>query len=258
MNHYRVTLSYKGTHYLGWQIQPEGRTVQGELNRALGIIAKSDQVRSIGSGRTDAGVHARGQVARLDIPFFIDPMGLMRGLNSHLPDDIRILNCAVSHDNFHPTFQAEAKQYSYFFQLRSDAHPLVGELLAHNPHHFDLTLAQAACQCFVGTHDFANFYTQGTEVSSTLRTIHSCEMIPFSPGPGLFDAVGEYYEIRIWGNGFLKQMVRMMVGTIWNAARKKITTNDITRALEGKPMQRLAPVAPSEGLYLMRVVYPQN
>ena len=258
MHYYRATISYKGTHYLGWQWQPEGKTIQSELNRALGILAKSDQVRSIGSGRTDTGVHALGQVARLEIPFAIEPTGLMKGLNSHLPDDIRILSCVNSDADFHPTFQALSKQYSYFFQLRSDADPLVGEIMAHCPHDFDLALAQKAAQAFVGEHDFLNFYTQGTEVSSTVRRVLSCEVIHHPAAPGVFEGRGEHYEIRVYGNGFLKQMVRLMVGAIWNAARGKINAQDIARALEAKTSFRLSAVAPPEGLYLMQVVYPSN
>lgn len=255
---YRATLAYKGTRYLGWQIQPTGATVQGTLNRALETIAKSPEVRSIGSGRTDTGVHALGQIVRMEMPFEIDPQGLMRGLNSHLPDDIRVLECSASHADFHPTFGAESKYYSYFFQLHDDVDPFLHDLVATYSFPFDEKKAQDACARFVGTHDFLNFYTEGTEVSSSVRTVFSCELVKHAPGTGPVLSHRSFYEIRVHGNGFLKQMVRLMVGSIWNVARGKIDAGLISDSLTGEKKPRIAAVAPPEGLYLMRVIYSQN
>lgn len=258
MHFYRLTISYKGTNYQGWQIQPNVPTVQGCLNQALEKIAKSNAVRSVGSGRTDAGVHALGQVARVEFPFEIDPQGLLRGLNSHLPKDIRVISCENSHADFHPTFQAESKYYSYFFQLHEDNDPLVNDLIATYSFPFDEERAKKACACFVGTHDFLNFYTEGTEVSSSVRTVFGCELVKHEPGTGPLLSQRSFYEIRVHGNGFLKQMVRLMVGSIWNVARSKIDATHIKQSLVSEKMPRIAAVAPPEGLYLMRVVYLSN
>ena len=258
MHFYRATLAYKGTRYSGWQVQPTETTVQGELNRALETIAKSSDVRTIGSGRTDAGVHAQGQVVRMEIPFSIEPKGLMRGLNSHLPDDIRVLACEISHADFHPTFGAESKYYSYFFQLHEDVDPFLHDMLATYSFPFDEMRAREAAQCFVGTHDFLNFYTEGTEVSSSVRTVFACDLLKHQPGTGPVLSQRPFYEIRVHGNGFLKQMVRLMVGSIWNVARGKIDAELISQSLCDVKKSRIAAVAPPEGLYLMRVIYPSN
>jgi tRNA pseudouridine38-40 synthase len=117
IHHYRLVLQYKGTRYNGWQIQPEhtGITVQGELNRALKVISKSDNVKSLGAGRTDAGVHALGQVAKVGIELVIAPESLVKALNSHLPEDIRVLHAQVSDADFFPTVHAKSKEYQYRF-----------------------------------------------------------------------------------------------------------------------------------------------
>jgi tRNA pseudouridine38-40 synthase len=258
VHHYRAVITYRGTRYQGWQIQPQGATVQSELKRAMATVAKSDDVRSIGSGRTDAGVHALGQVARLDLPLEIVPGALLKALNSHLPADIRLVACEASHADFHPTYQAESKWYSYFFHLASHPDALTGELLANFGFPFDEARARVAAARFVGTFDFLNFQTEGTEVSTTVRTVHSCDLVAHPAGSGPFSAPGPFYELRIHGNGFLKQMVRLMVGAIWNVARGKIDADAIDAALKGQRVERLGAVAPPEGLYLMRVVYPSN
>jgi tRNA pseudouridine38-40 synthase len=258
MPSYRATLSYKGTRFQGWQIQPTGLTVQGELNKALASVSKSDEIRSIGSGRTDAGVHARGQVVRMDTPLVIAPGNLLKALNTYLPPDIRVVECVDCPETFQPTYDAISKWYSYFFIQHPYPDPLAGELVAHYGFSLDEGLMREACQRFVGRHDFVNFYTEGTEVNSTVRTIHSCELIKVESGGAPFPFHGPVYEIRIHGEGFLKQMVRLMVGAIWSVGRGKIPVDEITRALASARRDRLGATAPGEGLYLMRVVYPSN
>ncbi len=258
MPFYKATLSYKGTRYLGWQIQPEGQTVQGELNRALIAVSKSEDIHTIGSGRTDAGVHALGQVVRLETPLVIEPKSLVLALNANLPADIRVLECEESHKDFHPTFGAESKWYSYFFVQSRYPDPIIGELVAEQGFPVDEARMRAAAKAFLGTHDFANFFTEGTEVKSTVRTIFECSLHRSNPYGAPFHQAGEVWELRFHGNGFLKQMVRLMVGAIWNAGRGKIGPADIAKALQAPQREKLSAVAPAHGLYLMRVVYPSN
>jgi tRNA pseudouridine38-40 synthase len=258
MPFYKATLSYKGTRYLGWQIQPEGLTVQGELNRALATISKTNEIHTIGSGRTDAGVHALGQVARLETPLVIEPKSLALALNANLPPDIRVLDCHSSHQDFHPTYGAQSKWYSYFFINSRYPDSILGELVAENGFSCDEGRMQAAAKAFEGTHDFANFYTEGTEVSSTTRTIFECSLHRTESFGAPFHQAGPVWELRFHGEGFLKQMVRLMVGAIWNAGRGKIEVSDISRALQSPQREKLSAVAPAHGLYLMRVVYPSN
>ncbi len=224
----------------------------------MAAVAQNPRVRSLGSGRTDAGVHALGQVARLELPLQIAPDALTRALNANLPHDIRVLSCEESSENFHPTYQAQSKYYSYFFQLAPYPDPLVGETIAHFAYSFDVASAGAACAAFVGKHDFLNFHTEGTDTSTTVREIYACSLHEHGASSGPLLGNGPYFEIRVHGQGFLKQMVRMMVGAVWNVARGKIPVSLIRETLVPDPRPRVAAVAPPEGLYLMQVVYPPN
>ncbi|MFA7613107.1 MAG: tRNA pseudouridine(38-40) synthase TruA [Candidatus Caldatribacteriota bacterium] len=253
MYHYRLVVSYVGTQYLGWQIQPEsyGRTIQGEINIALEKIAKSSDVRSLGSGRTDTGVHALGQVVKVSIPLEINPYNLLKAMNSHLPEDIRVLEASVSTHEFIPTVHAKSKEYHYRFSTQEIHSPFAEHLISHYPYEIDLKLMKEACQIFIGKHDFTNFYVEGTPVSSFVREIYECEILQV-PESDLFPS---YYVFRVVGNGFLKQMVRLMVGTIWRVGRGKVTLEELKESLSPVKKEKLAPVAPGHGLYLVRVNY---
>jgi tRNA pseudouridine38-40 synthase len=255
---YKLTIAYNGSKYLGWQQQPCGQTVQDRLNLSLAKITKSDQIKSIGSGRTDAGVHASGQVVRVEIPFEIKSDSLLKAINSHLPRDIRVLSSEECEESFHPIFSAQSKWYSYYFTISEYEDPLVGDLLSHCGFKLDLELMKKACKVFEGKHDFMNFYTEGTEVKSTIREIYSCDLIELVSSQEPFPCYGPVYEIRIHGTGFLKQMVRMIVGALWGVGRGKISAKDIEKAFLTKQKERLGVVAPPNGLYLTQVVYDSN
>lgn len=253
MFHYRLVVSYVGTQYLGWQIQPEsyGKTVQGEINIALEKISKSSSIRSLGSGRTDTGVHALGQVAKVSIPLEINPQNLLKAMNSHLPEDIRVLEASVSTHEFMPTVHAKSKEYHYRFSVNEIHSPFAEHLISHYPYRIDLDLMRQGCQIFIGKHDFTNYFVEGTPVSSFVREIYECEIFEV-PESELFPS---YYVFRVVGNGFLKQMVRLMVGTIWRVGRGKVTLEELKESLSPVKKEKLAPVAPGHGLYLVRVKY---
>lgn len=253
MFYYRLTISYVGTRYLGWQIQPEsyGKTVQGEIHSALRKISKSEDVKSLGSGRTDAGVHAMGQVVKVSIHLEINPKNLLKALNSHLPEDIRVLEASTSSEEFIPTVHAKSKEYHYRFSTAEIHTPFVQHLITHCPHSLDVQLMRQACQTFIGRHDFTNFFVEGTPVSSFVREIYECEILEIAASE-LFPS---YYVFRVVGNGFLKQMVRLMVGAVWRVGRGKITVRDLENSLSPMKQEKLAAVAPGHGLYLMRVNY---
>ena len=255
LNFYKITLQYKGTAYSGFQIQANGeKTIQGEINRALEIIAKSREVKSLGSGRTDAGVHALGQVVKVGIPLEINPINLIKAMNSHLPNDIAVIAAEICDENFHPIFQAKSKEYNYYFSCL-DASPFTSELLAHYPFTIDINKMREGCKMFVGEYDFINFQCQGTEVATTVRKITECEIIAYD-SVGLWGQfTGPYYVIRVVGNGFLKQMVRLMVGALWNIGRGKIDLSDLHYALHNPINDRLGATAPPQGLYLKVVHY---
>lgn len=255
IHYYRLTLQYKGTRYLGWQIQPDGAglTVQGELNKALKVIAKSDEVRSLGAGRTDARVHALGQVAKVSMPLEINPTSLIRALNSHLPDDIRVIDSEVSDDAFMPTVHAVSKEYHYRFTNQKMFSAFQNDLIANQSFELDLSLMREACKVLVGEHDFINFFCEGTEVKSTVRTIFECEI--FEVSQGQWEMLPSHYVFRIVGSGFLKQMVRLLMGAVWNIGRGKITLSDLQSSLGPTKCQKLGATAPPEGLYMVRVNY---
>lgn len=252
---YRITLSYKGSAYFGWQKQPNVRTIQGEVEKALEKMAKSKNILTIGSGRTDAGVHALGQVLRTDLPFFIDPEGLQRGLNGLLEEDINVVDVRQCENSFHPVRDAIHKEYIYLIAPQA---PLVfdREFMASFQGDVDFERMTALAKLFEGEWDFCHYMCQGTPVNSTVRTIFTSKLI----APGQFEGLkftSPFYTYRVVGSGFLKQMVRLMVGTLVKGAQGKLTEKEIVNSLcdrSGKP-RHLAPVSPSRGLYLRSVSY---
>lgn len=252
IHYYRLTIQYKGTRYLGWQIQPEGLTVQGELNQALRIVSKSDDVKSLGSGRTDAGVHALGQVVKVGIHLQIAPQNLLKALNVNLPDDIRVIQADLSDEAFMPTIHAQSKEYHYRFTCERMFTAFQNDLIYNHPFELDIEKMREACKILIGTHDFSNFYCEGTEVAHNIREIFECEILKIEQDSWMLPS---HYVFRIVGSGFLKQMVRLLMGAIWNVGRGKITLEQFKSALGPVKVQRLGPVAPPNGLYMVRVNY---
>jgi tRNA pseudouridine38-40 synthase len=252
--YYKLILQYKGTRYLGWQVQPEsaGLTVQGELNRALKTVSKSDEVRSLGAGRTDAGVHALGQVAKVGMPLQIPPENLIKALNVNLPDDIRIIAAEISDAEFFPTVHAKSKEYHYRFTCSRTFTAFQNDLIQNHPFELDLEKMREACKILIGKHDFTNFYCEGTEVASHIREIYECEILEIPQDQWMLPS---HYVFRIVGNGFLKQMVRLLMGAVWNVGRGKIMVADLQNALGPTKLSKLGPVAPPNGLYMARVNY---
>lgn len=255
IQHYKLIVQYKGTRYLGWQVQPEsaGFTVQGEVNKALAVVSKSSEVRTLGSGRTDAGVHALGQVVKASIPLTIDPGNLLKALNGNLPDDIRVIHAENSDEIFFPTVHAVSKEYHYRFTAQRAFTAFQNDLIANCPFELDLEQMREACKIFIGRHDFTNFYCEGTEVASNVREIYECEILEVAQGD--WGMLPPHYVFRVVGNGFLKQMVRLLVGATWNVGRGKTSLEQLKGALGPTKVHRLGPVAPPEGLYLVRVNY---
>lgn len=255
IHYYRLTIQYKGTRYLGWQVQAEsaGKTVQGEINRALSVISKSPDVKSLGAGRTDAGVHALGQVAKVSIPLSIEPVALLKALNGNLPDDIRVIACELSDEEFFPTVHAKSKEYHYHFTAERSFTAFQNDLMPNCSFDLDFALMREACKILIGRHDFTNFYCEGTEVASNIREIYECEILEVRQGD--WEMLPSHYMFRIVGNGFLKQMVRLLMGAIWNVGRGKISLETFKASLSSVKTQKLGPVAPPEGLYMFRVNY---
>jgi tRNA pseudouridine38-40 synthase len=255
LNIYKIIVSYKGTRFHGFQVQSEDQTVQGEINSALKILSKSDNVKSVGSGRTDAGVHALAQVMRIEIPVDIPADNLVRAMNSMLPEDIRVIEAQISNKDFHPIFSAKSKEYNYVFSNASEMSPFANELLTYFSGELDIEMMRKGCVLFCGEHDFINYQCVGTDVESTVRKIISCEIVHLDSTGHWKNFAEDYYVLKVVGNGFLKQMVRLMMGALISLGKGKITLEDLKKSLKTPLKNRLGPTAPPQGLYLKEVHY---
>ncbi|MCC8193241.1 MAG: tRNA pseudouridine(38-40) synthase TruA [Deltaproteobacteria bacterium] len=253
----KLTLSYLGCAYAGWQIQadtPGTGTVQGELERALGSIA-GHPVRVHGAGRTDSGVHAEGQVAHADVPD--KPVDWRRALNAKLPRDIRVLSAEPVSGDFHARFDAVGKLYAYtLFSGSCPVSPRLEPFVWTTPP-LDLASMAAAAGVLTGRHDFASFRNTGTPGSDTVREIWS---IRHEAGLAGSFRCPENWPVSTWffhGNGFLKQMVRNLMGVMVWAGLGRVAPDDVAACLAAKDRQAVpSPTAPARGLTLMRVEYP--
>ena len=258
MHYHRLTVSYKGTHYYGWQDigQNEQKpTIQASINHVLKKICKQQNCTIATASRTDAGVHAQGQVIKVAIPLEIKSEKLLLGMNSLLSDDIRILQCKLCDAEFNPNKDSKRKEYHYYFCTDSIHNPIFNDTIAHIPSHnkkgsLDIERMKEACQLFIGEHDFYNFAKRDTTMSSTFRTIINCEILqePSSFGNTI-------YTIKIVGNGFLRYMVRYIVGALFALGRKQIELIDISEALIEHKEDKLSAKAKSRGLHLIKVCY---
>lgn len=243
MTAYKFKVAYQGTHYCGWQIQPNAPTVQEELQKALKIITRED-VHVIGSGRTDTGVHSSGQVARFDLRQGQDhPIDkLERSLNGLLPKDIAVRDLEICDDDFQPRFDAISRYYIYTIYTRKTA--FAPELGWFCPFQFDVDLFESAAQDFLGTHDFIDFCIPRDDGKPTLCIIQEVRVQRFD---------GKI-EFHLRGNRFLHRMVRAMVGLLMEIARGKQAPNTVQECLQGvKKATRIW--APPEGLNLVEVRY---
>jgi tRNA pseudouridine38-40 synthase len=255
---YKIFISYNGQGFEGWQIQPAPKkTIQGELNKALSKITKSSEIKSMGSGRTDSGVHALSQVVKIELPLNIDTDGLKNALNSHLTRKIRVLSCELCDEAFHVVKDAKSKCYRYLLYEADELPPfLEGKVTLIRPG-VNWGAIEAAMKEFVGVHDFINFSTKGTPVLTTTREILSAEFYENE-----LDSLGQvtlsgsnFRELRFVGTGFLKQMVRLIVGALISVGQDKVTAESIRDYLSAPKSDKVGPVAPADGLYLDHVTY---
>ena len=242
---YALVLSYRGGRYSGWQRQSNARTVQQVVEEALSDLLEQD-VRIHGTGRTDAGVHARGQVAHfcLDREFPMD--GLQHGTNRRLPEDIRVMSACRMPVDFHARKSAVSKEYRYSLIRSSTLSPLDALFTVQVSQALDISAIGAATECLVGEHDFSAFALAGGSHGQPLRRIISAEWF----------ASGEHLELRLIGNGFLRGMVRSIVGTLLEVGRGRMTASGFEALLEGGSRDEAGPTAPAHGLVLQEVHYP--
>ncbi len=242
---YRMTVAYEGTAYAGWQMQPGCLTIQSELQAALFRFCGA-AVKVHGSGRTDAGVHARGQVAHVDLPRPFDPASLQRALNAMLPADIRVLEAAVAAPDFHARRQATGKEYRYFIWNSAVMLPTARHVHHHVPSALDVEAMQAAAAVLTGRHDFAAFSANPSRfVESTVRTIQALRM----------ERTEAVISMSVCGDGFLYKMVRSIAGWMIRVGRGEVSVADTAVVLASGERTAAVPTAPPAGLFLWQVWY---
>ncbi len=256
MRTFKLTVAYDGTAYVGWQRQAAGVSIQGCLEAALGDLAGA-RVAVVGAGRTDAGVHALGQVAGVRLDLRIDPAALARAVNARLPEDVRVVDSAVAADTFHARFDAVAKSYRYRLLHGPVTSPFLRRYAWHVREPIDVEAMTAAGRLLVGEHDFAAFQAAGSTVRTTVRTLFDLTVRRVPPGDwiGAPGADGTVIDVR--GSGFLRHMVRTIVGTLVEVGRGRWGPAEVERALRAAERSAAGPTAPPRGLFLTGVGYPR-
>jgi tRNA pseudouridine38-40 synthase len=241
----KCTVAYDGTSFSGYQVQPGKRTVQGELEKTLEKLNKGDSIRVNASGRTDAGVHARGQVIHFDTTLEIEPDRWQIALNSLLPADISIQTAEIASTDFHARFDAVGKEYRYFLLPSKTRDPFQRNYAYQFPYQLDFNAMKEATGHLTGTHDFTSFCSAKTEVEDRVRNLKE---IDFFEENGLL-------VFRFVGDGFLYNMVRILVGTLLEVGTGRREARTMPELLEKKDRTLAGKTAPGHGLYLWKVFY---
>lgn len=245
MQRYKCIVAYDGTGFAGYQVQPGKRTVQLEIEQALSKIHKGDSVRIAASGRTDAGVHARGQVVHFDSKLQIPGERFKKALNAMLPRDISILDASQVDMDFHARFTSVRKEYRYRISLSEERDPFLRDYAYHYPYRLDLEAMKEAAHYLQGTHDFTSFCSAKTEVVDKVRTVEEI----------IFNTSEDELVIQFIGNGFLYNMVRIMTGTLLEVGSGKKAPAEMKRILAARDRVQAGKTAPGHGLYLWKVDY---
>ena len=238
-----LVVAYDGTNYHGWQLQPESITIEGVLNETLSSLFQ-EEIQVIGASRTDAGVHAYGNVAVFDTTARIPAEKIPYALNRKLPEDIRIQKAVQVAEDFHPRRCESRKTYEY--RILNTKFQIPQKRLYSHWTYYDLDVErmQQAAECLMGEHDFKSFCSVNTQAESTVRTIYELNVYRKEGSP-------EEIVIRVTGNGFLYNMVRIIAGTLIEVGRGRLEPEEVMRMLEAKDRQSGGPTAPARGLTLV-------
>jgi len=258
MHHHKLIIAYKGTNYYGWQTLGESEqkpSIEANIYRVLKKICNYKSCTISAASRTDAGVHAQGQVVKVTIPIEIKSEKLLLGMNSLLPDDIRILQCTHCSSDFNPNKDSKRKEYHYYFCTDTIYNPVLNDTIAHVPSStkgsLDIASMKEACKLFIGEHDFYSFAKRDTNMSSTIRTIASCEILQVQPST----FGNNIYYIKIVGEGFLRYMVRYIASALFTLGRRELLMQNIKEALSKPKEKKVSSKAKARGLHLIQIFY---
>lgn len=248
MTNIALKVSYKGKAYAGFQIQPDQVTVQGVLEDVLSKTFK-EEIKVVAAGRTDAGVHALGQVINFQVAkCHIDIGNLPKVLNYKLPEDISIIGAAYVDENFSARFSAGSKIYKYVIYNNRYRSAIYGDYSFCFPHYLDVDKMREAAKAIVGTHDFQSFMGRYAQVKDAIRTVYAVDI----------KREGDFVELVFHGKSFLKNMIRILVGSLCDIGRGKLAVDFIDQAIEAKDRTKAGFTAPACGLFLMEVLYDQK
>lgn len=243
----KLTISYDGTELCGWQVQNNGVSAQGLIEEAI-FKATGERVRVTGSGRTDAGVHAAGQVAHFDTSSSVPAERFYKAINAYLPPSVRVMKSEAAAENFHACNSAKKKTYVYSLYISGVEKPLKERYAVRVDEGIDTERMRAAAKEFVGEHDFAAYKASGSAAKTTIRRIYSLSVENLGK-------LGEDIKITVCGNGFLYNMVRIMTGTLVAAGRGEISAEDIKRSLTSGARPKNVKTFPAKGLCLLSAEY---
>jgi len=246
MRRIKLIVSYDGTNYCGWQVQPNGITIQSTLQKAIEDLV-GEKIMLTGASRTDSGVHALCQVAVFDTNMAIPDWQFAGAINQRLPKDIVIQESVEVSDEFHPRYLDSIKTYQYKILNRRRQLPKERFYSYFVPRAVDIDAMRKATAYICGTHDFHNFCSQRSNVRSTVRTIYSCDL----------DVENDFILLTLTGNGFLYNMVRIIAGTLLNVGYGHKKPEHLKEMLEEKERKIAGPTAPAHGLTLMEIKYAQ-
>ena len=241
-----LRVAYDGTNYSGWQVQPNAETVEGALQAAASDLFGAD-ISIIGASRTDAGVHSMGNVAVFDVETRIIPEKIAYALNARLPEDIKVVESRVVSDIFHPRHSDCSKTYEYSIWNDKFENPKERLYCHFDYGKLDIDKMNEACNFFVGEHDFTSFCSTGTQVEDKVRTIYSLDV----------RSEGKKIIIKVCGNGFLYNMVRIIAGTLIKVGKGELLPAEIENIIAGKNRQLAGPTAPARGLTLVEIRYKE-
>ena len=245
MERVKIVIQYDGKNFSGFQVQPEKRTIQGEIEKVLEFLFK-EKIKIYASGRTDAGVSAIGQVAHFDVDKVDSIKALESSLNALLPEDIAITKAEIVDDSFDARFSVKRKTYQYRFYVSKYTLPLFENIATRINDYADIKLMNNACAYMIGTFDFSSFVARKSGKTDFTRTIYESKIVEI--GDGLF-------AFEVTGNGFLYNMVRILFGTLVNVAYKKIKPEEIKSIIESKNRAKAGKTMPSKALILKKVDY---